>query len=352
MKKQEFLDLTKYYLKSRDVSEEEISEILGDFEEHFQIGIEEGRSEKEICDSLGNPKEIAKNYESNRKPEVLYYNKSEIIKKNFEVERIKTVTYELNIGSVEIYPSKDEKIHVNLLVDNEDYINEATAKIDGDLLNIKVDVNFKGMIFYQKCVLRLLIPESKDISLIGKVTTGSTDIRDLTLHHISSVVKAGDIKGINIVADTFLADVKTGSIKMKNIKSNIRSTVKAGDIDGENLSAEDVIDLKMHAGDIKLRSIYGNLSVDLKMGDFKLDDPYYKNNADITVKTGGIKYLSGENSEGTLDAETNLGTIKFNDSLDVISRNRNFTKDSIHANFKNGSNKIYFKTKIGDIVIK
>lgn len=352
MKKQEFLDLTKYYLKSRDVDDDEISEILKDFEEHFQIGMEEGRSEKEICDSLGNPKEIAKNYESNRKPEVLHYNKSEIIKKNFEIENIKTITYELNIGSVEIYPSKDEKIHVDLLVDNEDYINEATAKIDGDLLNIKIDVDFKGMIFYQKCVLKLLIPESNDISLIGKVSTGSIDIRDLTIHHISSVVKTGEIKGVNIVADTFLADIKTGSIKMKNIKANIRSTLKAGDIVGENLSSKDIIDLKLHAGDIKLKSIYSNLNVDLKMGDFKLDDPYYKKNAEITVKTGEIKYISGENSEGTLDAETSLGKIKFENTIDVISRHRNLTKDTIHAKFKDGSNKIYLRTKIGDIVIK
>jgi uncharacterized membrane protein len=59
MDKKEFLDLTKYYLKTRDVPEEEIKEILEDFEEHFQIDFEEGRTEEEICESLGNPKEIS-----------------------------------------------------------------------------------------------------------------------------------------------------------------------------------------------------------------------------------------------------------------------------------------------------
>ncbi|MDW7669072.1 MAG: DUF1700 domain-containing protein [Bacillota bacterium] len=352
MKKQEFLDLTKYYLKTKDVNKEEISEILEDFEEHFQIGLEEGRTEEEICESLGDPKEIAKNFESNRKPQVLYYNKSEIIKKHFEVEDIKTITYELNIGSVEIYPSKDEKIHVDLLVDNEDYINEASAKVDGGLINIKVDVDLKGMIFYQKCVLKLLVPESKDISLIGKVTTGSTDIRDLTLHHISSVVKTGEIKGINVVADTFLADVKTGSIKMKNIKSNIRSTLKAGEIEGENLSSQDIIDLKLNAGDIKLKSIYGNLNVELKIGDFILDDSYFKYYADIIVKTGSIKYISGNNSEGLIEAETKVGSVKIKRPMNILNREKTFTSESVKAKFSKGSNVIKLQTKLGDVVVK
>jgi type 1 fimbria pilin len=352
MDKKEFLDLTKYYLKTRDVPEEEIKEILEDFEEHFQIGFEEGRTEEEICDSLGDPKEISKNYESNRKPQVLYYNKSEIMNKNFELDNIKTITYELNVGSVEVYPSQDNKIHVELLVDSEDYVNEASAKVDGDLLNIKVDINIKGMIFHQKCVLRLLIPKSKEINIIGKVVTGSIDIADINTHHISSVVKTGEVKAVNIVSNSFLADVNTGSIKMKNIQSNIRSTLKAGDINGENISASEIVDLKLHAGDIKLKGIYSDLNVELKMGDFELEDSYYRKNGEVTVKTGGIKYITGEKSEGFIEAETKIGSVKIKNSMNILNREKIFTKEFVKAKFEKGENKIKLSSKVGDIVIK
>ncbi|WP_141432116.1 HAAS signaling domain-containing protein [Bacillus sp. 03113] len=42
------------------LSAEERQDILLDYEEHFTIGLEEGKTEKEIADSLGSPNQIAK----------------------------------------------------------------------------------------------------------------------------------------------------------------------------------------------------------------------------------------------------------------------------------------------------
>lgn len=44
------------------ISEAERSDILYDYEEHFMVGKENGKTEEEICLELGNPKEIANNY--------------------------------------------------------------------------------------------------------------------------------------------------------------------------------------------------------------------------------------------------------------------------------------------------
>ncbi len=53
------------FLKSLDegikrLPEEEREDIIRDFHEHFQIGLEEGKTEEEIAQSLGSPKQIAK----------------------------------------------------------------------------------------------------------------------------------------------------------------------------------------------------------------------------------------------------------------------------------------------------
>ena len=58
MRKEDFLEILKDYLK-KDFSEDEVIDILRDYEEYFVNGAIEGKSEMEIISSLGSPKEIA-----------------------------------------------------------------------------------------------------------------------------------------------------------------------------------------------------------------------------------------------------------------------------------------------------
>lgn len=58
MRKNDFLEILKDYLKN-SFSQEEIMDILRDYEEYFIDGEIEGKSDIEIISSLGSPKEIA-----------------------------------------------------------------------------------------------------------------------------------------------------------------------------------------------------------------------------------------------------------------------------------------------------
>ncbi|RRD94847.1 DUF1700 domain-containing protein [Clostridiales bacterium COT073_COT-073] len=57
MYRREFLDLLRYYLRSYPANI--INDIIADYEEHFRIGMENGKSETEISAELGSPKDIA-----------------------------------------------------------------------------------------------------------------------------------------------------------------------------------------------------------------------------------------------------------------------------------------------------
>ena len=57
MNKNEYLNSLKSYLKN--LPDDEIRKILLDYEEHFIIGREKGRTEDEIADELGTPREVA-----------------------------------------------------------------------------------------------------------------------------------------------------------------------------------------------------------------------------------------------------------------------------------------------------
>lgn len=58
MNEDQFLGTLDKYLKK--LPKEERQDILHDFKEHFEIGKMEGKSEKEISESLGSPNKIAK----------------------------------------------------------------------------------------------------------------------------------------------------------------------------------------------------------------------------------------------------------------------------------------------------
>lgn len=58
MSKERFLKELSSHL--RKLPEEERQDILFDYEEHFQFGMEEGKTESEIIKGLGSPKVIAK----------------------------------------------------------------------------------------------------------------------------------------------------------------------------------------------------------------------------------------------------------------------------------------------------
>ncbi|URZ01872.1 DUF1700 domain-containing protein [Clostridium felsineum] len=73
MNKREFLSLLRSYLEG--FNEDEKQEILYDYEEHFRIGIENGKTEQEIAKELGSPMDIANQYrEANGMGRANFYN--------------------------------------------------------------------------------------------------------------------------------------------------------------------------------------------------------------------------------------------------------------------------------------
>lgn len=63
MNKEEFLKTLEASLKAFTL--EEKKDILYDYEEHFRIGLQNGKTEEELIKELGSPNDIAKQYKSN-----------------------------------------------------------------------------------------------------------------------------------------------------------------------------------------------------------------------------------------------------------------------------------------------
>ena len=63
MNKKEFLDNLSKYL--RGIPGEDEQDIISDFEEHFEMGKNEGRTEEDLAKSLGDPKALANQLKAN-----------------------------------------------------------------------------------------------------------------------------------------------------------------------------------------------------------------------------------------------------------------------------------------------
>lgn len=59
--------INKLRINLQGLPNSEIQDILSDYEEHFGIGISKGKSEEEISNELGDPREVAEGYQSTNK---------------------------------------------------------------------------------------------------------------------------------------------------------------------------------------------------------------------------------------------------------------------------------------------
>lgn len=64
MTRKEFMASLSQYLAPLPISDEERTDILSDYEEHFRVGMENGKTESEIAASLGSPYDVASQYVS------------------------------------------------------------------------------------------------------------------------------------------------------------------------------------------------------------------------------------------------------------------------------------------------
>lgn len=98
MNREEFLKILELSLK--DFTEEERKDILYDYEEHFRIGTESGKTDEELIDELGNPENIANQYRINNTYEKVIVNEaSENIKPR---ETVKYKEYKTTVEDVSI----------------------------------------------------------------------------------------------------------------------------------------------------------------------------------------------------------------------------------------------------------
>lgn len=355
MKRKEFIERLEKNLIG--LSQSDKDEIINEFNQHFNFALEKGRSEEEICNSLGIPEEIASSYDSstiNSTEERLNYDKEIIANEEFEIDDISTLTYEMNIGEVKIIPSETDKISAVLKAKDPSSIKTASIKKKDSVLNINISIkSFLLNMSINKILLIIKVPDNKDFNIIGKLGVGSTKISDITVGVISNTIKAGDMKVTNVISKNIVLDLKTGSLTLKNIKSDILATTHVGDVKAECISGFNIIKITSNTGSVKATNVHSDITMIANIGDIVLTSENFKYNADLKSTTGDIKLIFDNNSFAKINASTRIGNIKIKKNHQIIKQIKKIMGESVEAVIGDKpDNIINADSDIGSIIIK
>lgn len=97
LSKQEFLEILRDYLK-KDFSDDEVNDIIRDYEEYFVDGIIEGKSDMEIISQLGSPKTISEEFVSQIKGDKISEDNDQIVNKRVLNSKINDAKHKTGRG--------------------------------------------------------------------------------------------------------------------------------------------------------------------------------------------------------------------------------------------------------------
>lgn len=340
MTKQEYMKQLEEKLKIFD--DELAKEIICDYEEHFRDGSENGKSEEEICEELGNidemVKELCQLYEPKKKEEDesnyqfnmndmvndalhLANNVADTIVKGIKssIDYGKRTWYEKSKEDVVDAECTSEKIYncrkalinaecadVHVIVsENEEfmleYINHGSLK---DKILYHFHSEQKGDTFYGRLVreqassslfqmmktpeieIILKVPQDFDAlditSLSGDITLNEVKIKETNLYTAS-----GDIKIENCETEKNAVESASGDITLNHVNGNVlKLKSKSGDISIVSSCFKDVTG-KCKSGDLNgTESCMDKLSVDTASGSVHFDK--------LTSESAGINGKSGD----------------------------------------------------------
>lgn len=260
MSKNEYLNSMRQALEQYD--REYVDEIVGDYEEHFQGGMEQGKSEEEICAELGSVEDIVgeinevmgeghlkgfevarpmEGAEEERTPAVCAEEKQKL--PDEKKSGLKRINFSAESADVRVISSMDGEFHIYTEDKNEMEYLEHHYEGDSYFGRVKKRKGFRffGTEVFLKNMMCL------QSSVIIEVPTG---IDEVTVEAVS-----GDIDGENFRCEKLKLNSISGDLRVKGIECpNISISTKSGDIKFEKIKSERM-DTNGVSGDIFMNDV-------------------------------------------------------------------------------------------------
>lgn len=296
-----------------------VQEILESYEEHFEAGLKNGRSEEEICRELGDIEELLREMgdEMECKKEEAHSVEpfTAIEPQQAQYSGISKVQLNLREMDAEISRSADGELHV-CLQSGEDLALYLEEQVQGDtyMVNEKKPmknqpsldlVSLLRMMRNPTPKLMVELPERIEF-LHGKTTSGDLKLDKLNSRAVELETTSGDIQITQMVAEESVIKASSGDIQLEQV--NVSEMVlqnSSGDIELTHLNGQKV-ELTSVSGDIELDGVRGEKwKAETSSGDVELsrseveqlevlsssggvEGDYYAQNSRIKTSSGDI----------------------------------------------------------------
>lgn len=324
MKREEYMKVLRAALKDMD---NEISvEIISDYEQHFEQGLNSGKTEEQICEELGSIDELIEDING--------------LRKNIKPKQ----PQEANILDV---PARTEEQEDQILGAGKKIIVDTKGAdvVIGKSNNQKVDAYYENFgnvkqqmlyhfYFYEEADTifigvnqtetkggffnRLLVPDMKITIFIPdgmesvriKTPSGDTRIDGISLSEVDIETVSGDIAIQQSIIEKVGIRATSGDINIRNVKSkyiNMRST--SGDVEVVDVISEQCY-IGSSSGDVRCLNITGmKLEVTSASGDISISEGMAENmkiqtsSGDVNMARLKVVELMGNCSSGDISGE-------------------------------------------------
>ena len=241
MKKDEFFAQLRTAFAGMD--EELLTDILGDYENHFKEGIENGKSEEEICEELGNVEEIRQAFlDENPAAMTINVNSNSDTVGNSDIYNrfypgIQRVNAQLTDADIEIKKSSTNDVELSVtggLADDMEALKE-TLRVSASVGTLSIQQEKKAGISVSYAASRLFGLK------VGKYSAG-------IVIHVAVPERFEKIKVKSISGDIVANDISSGSFLVEAVSGDIsvdQLNTKSGDIKTNNSSAKTLL---IHTG--------------------------------------------------------------------------------------------------------
>lgn len=338
MTEQQFLNELEMALTR--LPSDERNDILQDIKEYFTNGREDGKSDGEIANSLGSPKEIADELLTNYVPE-----KAEIDNKLIKItdNSFTKVTMNINYGSLHVYPSEIDTATIELVNAPEKLV--LTADVIGDTLTILLKgpkFNFFSFLLIGKDVrVNVALPKKSYSSISMKTDNGSISAGKILGKTITASSDNGSIKLKEIAAATLDVETDNGRIEIDKVQVDKLSTnTDNGRIELRNIDADQVYS-ETDNGRIIMDYVNGKIVGKTDNGRISLLTTHLDRMIDLETDNGSILIeTESDPTDVTIRAKVDHGKI------DVFGENNSRTT------FGSGTNTIQLSSDNGKITVE
>ena len=248
MKKDEFFAQLRNAFAGMD--EELLTDILGDYENHFKEGMENGKSEEEICDELGNVEEIRQAFlDENPAAMTINVNLNSDTVGNSDIYNrfypgIQRVNAQLTDADIEIKKSSTNDVELSVtggLADDMEALKE-TLRVSASVGTLSIQQEKKAGISVSYAASRLFGFK------VGKYSAGIVihvavpeQFERIKVKSISGDIVANDISSGSFLVEAVSGDISVDQLNTKQCELNSKS----GDIKANNSSAKTLL---IHTG--------------------------------------------------------------------------------------------------------